>query len=207
MGALDLILEDSMFFDKFWIRGVKKSAHHKLRWSLMHFEGILHRLRDAGLLIIIVPFRESRDELLATLQYNREVRDKAEGYLDDYKQIAGLVRLVSSDAEACSDRLILVRDTVRIRTITHELFHFVHMNILSAQARLAIKDAYHTTLGRGLWLARRKQYNENEFFAVCGEFYCRDGFLRNTNRVLEKRQPGMHDLIRRILAGEHGCFE
>ncbi len=204
--TVDIIIREAHELQAKLPRRANDRALHKLRNSLTHFRNIAPRMHQAGILILILNSRSSKEDT-AQIMSNPELqilKTKAGSQRNLSTMFEYFHRIMESQAE----RLIVLSEDAEIRRMNHEFWHFIHNNMLSVKYRLRIKNAYLATLGNGQWLSKKRQKNrEEEFFAVCGEFYLGDGFWRNTRNILKKKQPDMFDLIEKILANSSESFE
>jgi len=97
--------------------------------------------------------------------------------------------------------LILCTDNASVRTIQHEVFHFVHDQLLQETTRLDIERMFGIAQDCGD-LVDKRQINPDEYFAFGGEYFLRKGRIWSPHRKLRKKYPQLHTMIQRVLSGE-----
>ncbi len=97
--------------------------------------------------------------------------------------------------------LILCTDDASVRTMQHELFHFIYDQLLKETTRLDAVRLFELAK-ENEWLVDELQVNAEEYFAFGGEYYVHERPLWSPKKKLKEKDPQLHALIARILDGE-----
>ena len=203
INSIEKIVKESKSYERHFPRLSNPEFYRREETALKPFQKVIEDTRYYPT-IVGLPLRAKEDEIRKNeVLMRRLVRYAGNSAYFLSRMIGSVYQDQISDQVGGThhESLILCTDDASVRTIQHEMFHFVHDQLLKETARMDIERMFEYAQDYEK-LVDNRQINSGEYFAFGGEYYLTKRLLLSPERKLRKKDPKLHELIADVLTGK-----